>query len=326
MDALRLSVPQLLAHIPIMIGFAPRESVVILGLGARGEVLLAMRIDRDACWMGNEVGPEVAQQLFSTGAVTAVLVSFTSEDVRLACPALDALRPAVARVCDQVETWAVVDGRFFSPGCADPACCPDGGTPVPEWPERVAVPRWSRGPVEVAAAGWWCEREDGLRTWRGASARRWDRAMRAASIGATRPGARGAGRLIASLGDVHVRDYVLLRTIGAGARACREALAGGPSDAVAEALDAVLDPRSVLVPDARVACLDALFHDLLATAVGQRRAPLAALRCVIAWWGDDGVAAARACEEALAADSTYRLAALLDVALARDIPPGWCRA
>jgi len=326
MEALKVSVPELLARIPEVLGFEPRESVAILGIGARGDVAVGLQIDRDECVGDQRVAEGVARLLESERATGVMLVSFTGDDVRLACPAIDALQPALARVCDPVEAWAVVNGRFFSPGCFDPACCPERGRPLR--PRRADAFARHRRQAAIDGAGdrWWNERAVAPERWRRASARRWDRAMRSAETGAALPGVTATGRLVASLLDVHVRDYVLVRTIGGEPRARRDALAGGPSDAVAAALDAVLKPRAHGAPGARVARLDSLFAALLAEAMGERRAPLATLRCLIAWWSNDISWAICACGDALEADPTYRLAALLAAALEHDVQPGWRRA
>ena len=106
---------ELIAAIPLLLGFEPRESVVLVAILGGGRLGVLLRVDRADCLQADVVGPlsrGVVAHLARDGARSAIAVSFTEDPVRLACAATDALRPALVAAGIDVEGWAVANGRY----------------------------------------------------------------------------------------------------------------------------------------------------------------------------------------------------------------------
>src|SRR5690606_17201084 len=101
---------QLIAHIPVILGFTPTESVVVICIRARGELGLVMRVDITDCLV-SDIAPTMARTLAGhlrrDGAVRVVMVSFSDREVEQAAQALGALRDGAQDVCEQIDLWAV---------------------------------------------------------------------------------------------------------------------------------------------------------------------------------------------------------------------------
>lgn len=340
---------ELIAAVPGLLGYVPCESLVIAGLAQRGELRTLLRVDR-----ADAVAPEsarpvargVAAHLARAGAVQALVVSFTDDDVRVSCPAADALRTDLG--VGEVEVWAVRRGRYFAPGCARESCCPTGGRPLPPAPlartrearlrDVAHVPAASaldalpqadeaaRRRVERAGARWDAHRDADPAAWRRRSLALWRDACRATRDGAL-PGDAASGRLVAALHDRAVRDAILV-TLIPGWRGLAERIAEGRADAdVQTALGALLSPergerpRPGIVEPAWDLC------SWLATrARPARRAPMLTLCALIAWWEGDAAQSAALLARATRSDETYRLALLLECTIGAGIEPGWRRA
>ncbi len=310
---------ELASLLPTLLGFEPRESVVTVLLRERGEVGAILRLD---VWdLVNDEASLAAHDLgwaaMREGARRAVVLAYTEDEDRgclALATAVDALEDTVAAV----EAWMVSGGRYYNPGCEDPRCCPPGGRAVPaatSGPPRASGdavdPGASRAPaaerrlVGRAARRWEARRDQGEAAWREASAAHWRDAL---AHGADGPAP--LGRLAAALGDVRVRDALLLALLPRSGRAVRDALAGRDSAAIAAALGDGLRPSHSPVAS-RVEAARRLLEAILEHAPRRLCAPAAATLAVMAWW-DESPGVARAwCAVALDHDPGYRLALLV---------------
>ncbi|MBN2177656.1 MAG: DUF4192 domain-containing protein [Demequinaceae bacterium] len=352
MESTRLHGPgALVAAIPSLLGYRPSESVVVVSLRRRGEVGILLRVDRVDCLHPDIAEPlarSIAGRLVQDHAIGAFLVSYTEDHVRLACPALDSLRPVVADAVEEVETWAVVGDRYFFPGCARESCCPAKGRPVPE------APAWWGPPIEVASiphrlatvspdaqfevdetarrraarAGerWWAHRGDDVVAWRRRSYVLWRKAVEGMRFDRYPVGAE-AGKLIEALQDRRVRDAVLVSLLPGSGKVARGVLDGSADDRVSEVLRTLLSPEDG-TPPAKEAIGPAwnLLGWLTAHARVNSRAPTLTLCAVLAWWEGDGEACRGLLARAHDAEPGYRLAGLLECTVLAGIDPGWKRA
>ena len=118
----------LLAIVPYLLGFHPQDSLVLLGV-RHGALAFQARTDLPGS-AGTE--PVIATRLLDVVArqdVDAVLLVGYGPAART-----DPLVTAVRRACGArglavPEALRAHEGRFWSYGCADPHCCPAGGTP-----------------------------------------------------------------------------------------------------------------------------------------------------------------------------------------------------
>ncbi|MCU1692098.1 MAG: uncharacterized protein JWM64_1189 [Frankiales bacterium] len=123
----RLSGPgELVAALPLLCGFVPRESLVVVCLeGSR--IGLTLRLDLPDVAQEADLVAEVAARARYSGASQAYLVVVTEEAGLPRQRLVDALRAQV----DAVDALLVRGGRWWSYLCRDGACCPRDGTPVP---------------------------------------------------------------------------------------------------------------------------------------------------------------------------------------------------
>ncbi|MCL3862181.1 DUF4192 domain-containing protein [Actinotalea sp. K2] len=151
---LRVGEPrELLALIPFQLGFAPRDSAVVVSLRSpRRRVGLVARVDLADLTDATD-GPQVARSLVthlvSDGARSAVVVVYTDDDLQSrdqdeVAPrgtAVDpphgvlaayALREAGEYFLGEMECWVVGPRGFYNLECLDRACCPPGGRPLHE--------------------------------------------------------------------------------------------------------------------------------------------------------------------------------------------------
>ncbi|GIG54705.1 hypothetical protein Dac01nite_14570 [Demequina activiva] len=333
---------ELIALIPAMLGFQPRESVVVVALSARGAIEVTLRVDRAdlvAPDVAHEAGAAVAAQLRRVTASSAIVVSFTQYDVSLGCDAVDAVAAAVRPVVDRVTAWTT-DGRTFrAPGCADPQCCPPHGTQVPAapaiedgeaLPSRVVArraqtraadaPEHDRRRAARAGDRWWSRREREPASWRREALRCLDRSM------APDGEVLDLGRAAVCLRDVRVRDALIIQWLGGSARAIGDVLEGRSTAEVSQALDGALRdvdrpaPRPGDVRRALMWC-----RRVNALARKRDRAPIHALAAVLHWYDGALDQASVAAQEALTCDHGYSLAGLIADVCAAGLEPAWMR-
>ena len=338
---------ELMAAIPVMLGFTPRESVVVIGVAASGDVAVVMRLDRADALITDVVEAmtrTVGGHLARAGACAAVLVAYTDDDVRLACPALDAMRAILTAAVDRVDAFAVVDGRYFSPGCADDLCCPPAGQEIPMRPiaaeysggmsglhvKRAGhdagefavarVPASERKKSTRACERWWGKRDLDAVTWRSQSWELWCASIAPvrARLDAIAP--TTAGKLIAALRDPRMRDAAVISLIPNSADAALAVLEEREDADVEKALSGVMNPFRCTCTRGPCECSApvvaeglALCDALRAHARAADEAPMLTMRALAAWWQGDGPRALDWCELALNSQPGYRLAELLAI-------------
>jgi hypothetical protein len=124
---------EMAAAIPVLTGFVPRESVVVVSLRApRKRIGLTMRFDLPPEEYADVLAAEVAGRLQHDGAIAALVVVYTDrEDVggeRAGQVLVDAIEGAGA--APLTEALLVRGGRWWSYLCTAESCCPGEGTPV----------------------------------------------------------------------------------------------------------------------------------------------------------------------------------------------------
>jgi hypothetical protein len=125
----------IVAAVPFLIGFHPRQSVVAVALsGPRLEVCFTMRIDA-GCLPDDAMAEDIAVRVAFAGGEHALLVLYdppTSADGSTPGEALVAVvnRELTERQIELREAIRVSDGRWWSYFCAEPTCCPVTGTPI----------------------------------------------------------------------------------------------------------------------------------------------------------------------------------------------------
>lgn len=130
----RLTSPaQLVASLPLWLGFRPTESLVVVCCHEpRGRVGLTLRFDLPAARTEQPLVAEVGRRVRQQRSTRVLLAVYTCEPdgPGLARAGLVAgLREALADLV-VAEAVLVRDDRFWSYLCSDPACCPPAGTPV----------------------------------------------------------------------------------------------------------------------------------------------------------------------------------------------------
>lgn len=136
-SALTVRTPgDLLEAIPYLLGFRPRDSLVIVGL-ADTRVTVTARVDlselgdgavlaETMCVLGNSEATQVIAAVYddtSSGLVKQALPHRAMVDVFAGCAARFGI--------DVVDAVLVCAGRWWSYACADDACCPDEGRELP---------------------------------------------------------------------------------------------------------------------------------------------------------------------------------------------------
>jgi hypothetical protein len=320
---------ELAASIPHLLGFRPRESIVLVSLAGPGggRVGLTMRADIPPVAEAHDVAAALTRGVLTDrpGGVLLALVS-ESADAGQDLPHRDLVWAVVVELAAHgvpvPGAMLVRDGRWWSYDCPLACCGPGGGTPLPAGVTELEVAAVATGLVVEPD-------RDGL----------------AARIAP--PGAHDAGAMADACADVAVEcaDAVLLRgrdTVGeeswtAVLAAISRSRPGAPavrarlSDAeVARLLWGLRDPvvrdralELALGPDAPAA------EQLWTECTRRAPAPLdvvpATLLAVSVWLRGDGAMADVALRRALAADPGYALARLLAQALVACVRPAELR-
>jgi hypothetical protein len=239
----RLTQPaEIVAAIPIYLGFVPTESVVVACLHEpRGRLGLTLRFDLPAPEHEELLAREISRRVRQQGATRVLLGIYTEQPAPDDLPRRRLFRLIQQQLEGLVMTEAVLvqGGRFWSFLCDEQRCCPREGTPVAEGErassvqliaaetafsgrvvlqDRDALEASLAGPTFLQALGAMqlCENatialaetieEHGLEAARAASRDRWAAAVRDF---AAPPGAldgEQAAALAISLLDVVVRD------------------------------------------------------------------------------------------------------------------------
>ncbi|WP_199424229.1 DUF4192 domain-containing protein [Actinotalea solisilvae] len=247
-------------------------------------------------------------------------------------------RPLEELASTRVGAEMVLSGAAVLPSRDDVGRIPPASEPARRAARRAAQ-RWSRrveGAVDPGELHAW--RREGLALWRAevehavaamdAGVRTGTATGRGAARGRPAPGPLEpvvAGRLQAFLADVLCRDAALLGFVPGSARAA-DRLVAGDSTGVAAVLAAIFEPRPGVAPDPVLAAASTvLLEQVVAHSARRGQGPALTLLGVLAWWQGDGARAAVLVDRALRSEPGYRLALLVDEALAAGLPPGWIR-
>lgn len=294
----RLRTPgDIVAVIPGLCGFHPRDSVVVLSLrGARRRLGLTMRLDLPPTEQVDDVAAALLARVQHDGGRATVVAVFSDG------PRRPELVDALVQAGDDseapvVEAVHVARGRWTSYLC-NGGCCPPEGTPVGQAPPLVQAEQALDGRAVLGS------REDLVQSLAAP-----DCASSRAAVAAARASASGSdalGRLAA------VRDLVA---------------DGGRIDLPTAAEVAAL-LHDVPTRDAVAAwSLDrgdavlALVEQVARLVGPPDDAPVCAVLAWVAYARGDGARAAIALDRALHADPGYSLALLLQAALDGALPP-----
>ena len=276
---------------------------------------------------------------------------------RLARAAAVHFRGAAEPFLGDVPVWVVARDGYLALDCVDLDCCPPGGRPLRELESTVVGAHMVlagalvedtrddlvRIPTVAAAA-----RRNAVRVaersrtrraiaqergpadlgrWRAAGLAAWRAAVTEAHGGAAHPSPAVLGRIAAALGDVAVRDAVLLALVAGTGDLPERSIEGAGGDVehqTSDALGRVLDPSRGAPPDDDVVAAGAVVLErVVAHSGGSHQAAPLTMLALLAWWQADGPRAGVLLERALASDPTHRLGRLLAEALAAGLAPGW---
>jgi hypothetical protein len=306
-----------------------RQVVEVLGRDAPDQVVLLV-YDDAPCTM-----VPVWQRL-----VTRLETAFHAVDV----PVADAMH--------------VAGRRYRSYRCTDPGCCPPEGRPLDPESSEVAAEFVARGSsplasrealhamvqprdpdaraaTEAAAALELArlERTDhqdpAWRSWQSASLRLVQQVADRYVAGAAGMDDQEAGRLLAALRDLPVRDAACLRFTSWERGEHRDSDQEGAVPAltrmdelIADLPDETVGAEPVASMLARDRALERFWLDLATSCDGRLALAPLTLLGVHVWSRGHGALALAAVQRALAIDPHYRLAALLDQALSLAVRPG----
>jgi hypothetical protein len=337
----------LLAYAWFVMGFRPRESLVLVGLnGSRMQAGLVGRVDLPAPRSAVAAADVLADMLDRNGDDGCLLVVVSDVDGGPAGRAdrgemphaglVDRLVPAL---CDRglhvVDVLLVGPETFRSYRCDDLACCPPQGEPLalldasPVSAAMVVQGRRVRSeeadlvadvdPVAAAARGEATIVLPRGRPGRGRRRAAFERWLGDLADGAAEP-AQPAELLAAVAADLQTRDAVLFSLVPGGLAAAHTLVEGRrlPADADWGA-DGTPDPVLVEAGDRLLAVL------ARRAPAGLRAEPLAILGW-LAWWSGDAVRGRLLADLALADQPGHRLAGLVAALLAGPVPPPWTRA
>ncbi len=317
----RLTTPaQMVASIPLQLGYVPTESLVVWCLHEpRGRVGLTMRLNLPAAGCEAGLVDEVVDRVRDQRASRVLIAVYTGEPDGLTLPRTTLVAELKERFEDlrRAELFLVRHGRVWTYFCAQP-CCPPEGRPVEEatgtspvqllaaenvlqgrvvLPDREALEDSLAGPVDAKArvARERCEiaatlladviGQAGVAVAAEASLQGWRDAR---TRFANPPGQLEdleAAALAMSLVDVQVRDFL------------------------------VASPRQ------EVPSLLGLLHELVRRTPAPYDAPVCTLLAWLTYCQGGGAVVTIALERALATDPDYSLATLLDQALWAQLPP-----
>jgi hypothetical protein len=318
----------LLAVVPGLLGFAPADSIVVIGTGQPGaEVQLTLRYDlpdpaamRGAAAIAEGVVSILTMQCITTAAA----VGYGAD--RVVSPVAAALRSRAAEAgITLTEVLRADDNRYWSYVCSNPACCPTDGTPfdVADHPvarafaasgRRVLASRQALAATIAPADG------DQAATVRSAT-RKAERQV-AARVGRMTPVRHRIARrrLVAAVGQPMIADAI-------GRYRAGDTI--GPESAAwltvaLRELRVRDDAWARMLPEHNAAHTR-LWTDLTRLAQPGYAAAPASLLAFVAWQAGDGALANVALDRALADNGRYSMARLLRRALDSGAPPSVAR-
>jgi uncharacterized protein DUF4192 len=326
----RISDPgEVAAALPHLLGFRPRESVVLLALGGTSGSRVGVTVRAD---IPSPAGrPEVARDLVRrvvTSNPNAVLVAVVSEAVDPGGPETDLPHRELVREVTMALgerglgarlVLLVRGGRWWSYDCPQPCCTPGAGTRLPDGVTELEAASVLAGQVIADDRA---ELSARIEPDLGRSVAMCEALERVAHGFADAVRARGRD-------EVAVESWhAVLAAVG---RIRSRSAAPLSDDEVARLLWGLHDRsvrdralRLALGPDA--AAVEQLWTECTRRGASPLTAAPATLLAVSAWLRGDGAMAGIALERALADDPTYRFAHLLVQGLAGCLPPDEIRA
>lgn len=323
-DTLRLKSPsELLAIVPYLLGFEPRDSIMVICL-ENTRISLTQRLDLPPAGEGEAVVRSLMPSLMREHPDQVLLIAYENQPDGSA-EAVRALTSALTAVDIPIHDRIVVrDGRWRSLDCHEPSCCPAVGQPVPmptEVPKLASefiahelspfadrnalVAQLEAGPKSVSVTDFQAAEALG----RGALTAVWPQILDVGDSAAPITLSMAASAAV-SLRDIQVRDgLVAWLTPGTLDRAQLPAevqsLVSGLGRVWAEDQP---DTGTIVAMNriqARLVRLCAMLPDEHATAA------LTVLAC-FTWWRGNGALTRAALDRALRCEPDYRLALLLE--------------
>jgi hypothetical protein len=318
---LRISGPaELVEAIPYLLGFHPRDSVVLVGLTG-GQLVVTARLDIGDAPSGL---PHTLQAMVRGGATEAIAVVYpddvTIQDVvsagvlPMAGLAQDVSAAASLAGCRLLDMSLVTGRRQWSYMCESPTCCPPEGRALEHGVSAIAASAIYAGMVALPDRNSLAEQLTPLPDER-----------RAALLGPIdRAEQACAQAILGGRGERHQRS--VKRAIFAAARAASARRPILPSDAeaarfaVALADTAVRDAVWTAIDNGRLDGRE-LWRDLARRLPEPYDAPALFLFGWDVWRKGDGTLAGMAAERAVSSDPTYGAADLLLAALSQGLSP-----
>jgi Domain of unknown function (DUF4192) len=320
--------PDIVAAMPVFIGFHPDESLVVMCLqGARRRNRLTMRVDLPEPEYEGALAADMAERAARESADAVLVLCYTeAPDRDGALPRQELidrlLELLTERGIEHGEVLLVRDGRWYSYVCAS-SCCPREGTPVPD--------RASSDVTDLAAQAALIGRNVLPSRQALVESIRGPRAVREAVL---RDAYGRAGAAFVEDVQAEGADTVLDRTLELAHRAFDRYLKGEPALPDADAVRILVGLEDKLARDSllvwalngQIEELLVFLTDLARRALDDNAAPVCTVLAGVAYLIGDGALAGIALDRALAAEPDYELAKLLDAALRNQISPAEIRA
>lgn len=309
----------LIAVIPVLLGFHPRESLVAVVVeGDRQRLGFRVRVDLPSPEHAEAVADQVVAYLGVHEPREVLLVAFTTAEAS-AAPVVAAVRHRLDAAGIDVGDALRCDGaRYWSYLCADPSCCPAEGSPYDPDANELLAEAVYQG-VEVLP-----DRE--------ALAERFSGVIGQAREDMFAATETVAGWVEAASGArARDRDPVLLRRGLEAATAFADAFEREPERQLTDEEIATLSVWAslVVVRDvlwARMRRSNADLHLRLWRQVASRVVPpyepaVLSLAAFAAWLSGSGAQAQCALDRVASVDPSYSMAELVQAALDRCLPP-----
>ena len=322
---------EIAAAVPHLLGFRPRESVVLLGLGGDSgrRVGLTVRADIPPAEHAGALAAVLARSLCTDRPDGAVVTIFSEEpdqngsdesDVPHRELVREMVRSLAAQGVPVEDALLVRGGRCFDYDCPYACCGPGGGTPLPAEVSELEVASVVTGTV--------VEPDREALVARIARPPGHDRAAMAAACARI---AVDCSAAILDSGLQAVAEASWSAVTDAVARCGPGAVAGLTDEEVARVVwglrdVAVRDRALELALGAEPAAAEQLWTECTRRAPAPLDAAPATLLAVSAWLRGDGAMANVALDRALDSEPSYRLARLLADALAACVTPADLRA
>jgi hypothetical protein len=296
------SITDLLTIVPSLIGFAPADSVVIVGLKPSGQVHVTLRYD-----LPDEEGQLAAlarhavSVLTDAGVSTLVAVIYGAADV--GNPVAEALK-IVSLITGMTirDILRVADDRYWSYSCDDESCCPADGTPftVGALPAGLDVPVLAdRDQLAASIAPVTGDVAEAMRQATQREARHCDPGTGLAAVQQLIAGYRDGRNEVSA-------DMTAIATVALRSLRVRD------------------DAWSRMDPEHRAAHIR-LWADMTRMAQPGCVAGPASLLAFVAWQSGNGALANVALDRALADDPAYSMAQLLRQVITAGAPPSLAR-